>query len=199
MFLPLLIFKNVKRFEHFKTSFLSVGRLRTVNWPLGIVRPLRAHTHPRIKPAQRDTREMREVCVSRHWEKREEEGSGSILGVLGGGWEPHLMMATLTRVNCCSALLIKDSQIILAPGHSAALSCWGKKEQSGPKVQTRAHLGFSLLIYLPSIRKNKFTFLLTKASIDFQVKIELEKWIRGSLKISQNAKTHNYFDINTRI
>ena len=31
----------------------------------------------------------------------------------------HLMMATLTRVNCCSALLIKDSQMILAPGHSA--------------------------------------------------------------------------------
>lgn len=30
----------------------------------------------------------------------------------------HLMMATLTRVNCCSALLIKDSQMILAPGHS---------------------------------------------------------------------------------
>lgn len=123
------ILKHVLKHHFYPSGFYS--RLSTVNRPLGIVRPLRAHT--RIKPAQRDTREMREVCVSRYWEEREEEGSGSILGALGGGWEPHLMMATLTRVNCCSALLIKDSQIILAPGHGAAFSCWGKKGAIWPQ------------------------------------------------------------------
>lgn len=85
------------------------------------------------------------------------------------------MMATLTRVNCCSALLIKDSQIILAPGHRKKGAIWPRSSD----------LGFSLLLYLPSIHmdENKFAFPLTKASVDVQVKIE--KCVRGSLKMSQ--------------
>lgn len=52
------------------------------------------------------------------------------------------MMSTLTRVNCCSALLIREAQIILALEATAACLLCGGEEAARAKLQPGAQDAF---------------------------------------------------------